>query len=237
MWDYYGYKPRKKKAKTDPLKQMAKLAKKFPDIQPVTIEGTKIAKTWWGIAWNKNLESYADYTNRIARGRSYVRSGAVIDLRVGTGFITAMVQGSRKTPYEITIQIKPLEQPKWDNIVQQSSHRIENMQILLEGRFPQEMAELFTAKGSGLFPSPKEIVFSCSCPDWAEMCKHVAAALYGIGARFDQDPTLLFKLRDIDFAVLLKKSIDDKMQSLLKNANRKTSRVIDDDKTEELFGI
>jgi len=97
--------------------------------------------------------------------------------------------------------------------------------------------ELFTKKGSGLFPLPKEIHFNCSCPDWAYMCKHVAATLYGIGVRFDKDPTLFFSLRDINFTELLKKSVAEKMNSMLKNADAVTKRVIRDMDTYELFGI
>lgn len=237
MWGYYQYKP-KKKASVDIAKQIAKLAKKNPGISPVIIKGTKIATTWWGIAWNKNLESYADYTNRIARGRSYVRSGAVIDLQIGTCMVSALVQGSRRAPYEINIKIAPLDKKRWDSIVAVSSNKIENLESLASGKFPQEMAELFTGRSSGLFPSPREISFGCSCPDWADMCKHVAAVLYGIGARFDEDPTLLFKLRDIDFEILLKKSIDQKMQNMLRNAGKKSKRVMDDETdTMDLFGV
>ena len=239
MWDYYKPRP-KKKTKIEIAKQVAKLAKKNPDISPVIIDGTKIATKWWGIAWNKNLESYADYSNRIARGRSYVRSGAVIDLKIETNTVNALVQGSRRAPYEILIKIKPLDKQRWDEIVDSSSHKIENMEALASGKFPQEMAQMFTGKGSGLFPSPEEISFDCSCPDWADMCKHVAAALYGIGARFDEDPLLLFKLRDIDFEVLLKKSIDQKLENMFKNVGKKSNRVLDGEgefDTMDLFGV
>jgi len=236
MWDSYRYKPRKK-AKLDIKKQIEKMTSKNPYISPVILKGNKIATTWWGIAWNNNLERYADYSNRIARGRSYVRSGAVLDLKIDTGTVTALVQGSRKTPYKVAITIAALDKKRWDGIVQASSNKIENIEALASGKFPAEMAELFTGLGSGLFPSPKEISFSCSCPDWADMCKHVAAVLYGIGARFDEDPILLFKLRDIDFAILLKKSVDQKMQSLLKNADKKSSRVMEDVDTMKLFGV
>ena len=90
---------------------------------------------------------------------------------------------------------------------------------------------------SELFPSPKEIKFRCSCPDYAYMCKHVAATLYAIGARFDQDPTLFFSLRGVDFSVLIKKSIDEKMKSLLKNARKKSPRIIKDADIGDLFGL
>ncbi|MDD2510270.1 MAG: SWIM zinc finger family protein [Syntrophomonas sp.] len=217
--------------------QLEKLKKKNPDLAPVVIAGSKLATTWWGKAWNKNLESYADYSNRIGRGRSYVRNGAVLDLQIEIGLVTALVQGSVKKPYQIKIEIAPLANEKWEYILKVCNHKIDNLAELIEGTFPKELEELFTLKGAGLFPSAKEIQFSCSCPDWAGMCKHVAAVLYGIGARFDQDPTLFFKLRDIDFEVLLKKTIEQKMQSLLANSGRTSPRVIDDQDVFELFGV
>ena len=237
MWNnygYYEYKP--KKTKSELATQIEKLRKKNPNIQPVIIEG-KIANTWWAQAWNKNLESYADYSNRIGRGRSYVKGGYVIDLSIAPGKVQALVQGTRAKPYEITVEIDPLAPKKWDSIVKRCSHKIENLEKLASGSFPQEFIELFTNKGEGLFPSPKEIHFSCSCPDWAYMCKHVAAVLYGIGARFDNDPTLFFLLREIDFSELLKKSVDEKMKNMLKNAGNITERVMNDVNTYELFGV
>ncbi|MCL1808975.1 MAG: hypothetical protein FWG42_04295 [Clostridiales bacterium] len=237
MWNYYdyGYKPRKKPK--DPAAQLAKLRKKNPDIKPVILEGKKLARTWWGMAWNKNLESYADYESRIVRGRSYVRSGAVLDLSVGSGGAHALVSGSASKPYEITVKIEPLPKKKWDALMKKCSHKIASLEDLASGKFPEELMELFMDKGGGLFPSPKEISFSCSCPDWAYMCKHVAAALYGIGARFDDDPMLFFTLRDIDFTELLKKTVEEKMKSMLKNAGKATGRVIKDVDTHELFGV
>lgn len=236
----YGYYPpyvsaAEKKAKAK--KEIEKLKKKNPDIHPITIEGTKIAKTWWGVAWNKNLESYADYVNRIGRGRSYVRNGCVLDLKVAAGSVTALVAGSGRKPYSVTLQIKPLEKKKWDSIVKVCGNQIESIAELTEGKFPRELEEIFSLKGQGLFPSPKEISFDCSCPDWASMCKHVAAVLYGIGARFDEDPTLFFKLRQIDVELLLKKSIEEKMNSLLKNSGKKTGRVMEDADIGSLFGV
>ena len=234
MWDYYNYRPKKKPL--DPEKQIAKLRKKNPGIQPVVIEG-KLARSWWAQSWNWNLEGYADYSNRIGRGRSYVKGGYVLDLSISPGEVRSLVQGTKAKPYEVVIMIEPLKEKKWGEIVSRCSRKIGNLEDLVSGRFPQELMELFTSRGDGLFPSPKEIKFSCSCPDWASMCKHVAATLYGIGARFDSDPTLFFLLRDIDFAHLLKKSVDEKMKSLLKNAGNVTSRVMSDVDTLELFGV
>jgi uncharacterized Zn finger protein len=237
MWrEYYGYSYKPRKTQADIAKQVEKLRKKNPHIQPVTIDG-KLAKTWWAQAWNKNLESYADYSNRIERGRSYVRSGAVLDLSITPAQVHALVQGSRAKPYEVTVSIDPLPKAKWDKIIGQCSHKIGSLEELVAGKFPQEFMELFASRGEGLFPSPQEIHFICSCPDWAYMCKHVAAVLYGIGARFDNDPTLFFLLRDIDFAELLKKSVDEKMKSMLKNAGKPTGRIMKDVNTLELFGV
>ena len=235
MWDYYSYsyKPR---APKDPAAQLAKLRKKNPNIKPVIID-SKLAKTWWAQAWNRNLEGYADYSNRIGRGRSYVRSGAVLDLQIAPGEVRAIVQGSRVKPYDITVKINPLPKAKWNAITKQCSHKIASLEELASGKFPKEFMELFTNRGDGLFPSPKEISFNCSCPDWASMCKHVAAVLYGIGARFDTDPMLFFLLRDVSFAELLKKSIDDRMQSMLKNAGKPTQRVMEGADIKKLFGL
>ena len=231
--EYVSVAEKKEKAK----KQIEKLKKKNPNLAPIVIEGKNIANTWWGKAWNKNLESYADYSNRISRGRSYVRNGAVLDLQIETGVVKALVQGSEKKPYDIEIKIVPLSNEKWDSILKLCNHKIDNLAELVEGKFPKELEEIFTLKGKGLFPTEKEIKFSCSCYDWADMCKHVTAVLYGIGARFDEDPTLFFKLRNIDFEVLLKKTIEKKMQSLLENSDKKSNRVLDDKDVFELFGV
>jgi len=229
----YWYKPREQK---DPSAQLGRLRRKNPDVRPVVIGG-KLAVSWWAQSWNKNLESYADYSNRIGRGRSYVKKGAVLDLSIAPGKAMALVQGSRARPYEISVRIDPLPKKKWDAITERCSYKIASLEDLVSGKFPEEFAELFTNRGDGLFPSPKEIHFECTCPDWAEMCKHVAATLYGIGARFDEDPTLFFLLRDIDFTELLKKSVNEKMENMLKNAGKATPRVIKDADTFELFGV
>lgn len=237
FYDYYpeyvSVAERREKSK----KQIEKLKKKNPNLAPVVIEGKNIANTWWGKAWNKNLEIYADYSNRISRGRSYVRNGAVLDLKIEADIVNALVQGSDRNPYKIEIKITPLSNEKWESILKLCNHKIDNLAELVEGKFPKELEEIFTLKGSGLFPTEKEIKFSCSCYDSASMCKHITAALYGIGARFDEDPTLFFKLRNIDFEVLLKKTIEQKMQNMLENSNKKSDRVLDDDDVFGLFGV
>jgi uncharacterized Zn finger protein len=237
MWDRYPEYVSAAKKKANANKALAKLKKKNPNTRPVIISGNKIAKTWWGSAWNNNLESYADYTNRIGRGRTYVRNGSVLDLQIEPESVTAIVAGSRSTPYTVRVDISALPTTKWTKITEICARSIANIDELVQGRFPTELTTLFTQKGEGLFPSTKEIKFSCTCPDWAYMCKHVAAVLYGIGARFDEDPTLFFKLRNIEIEALIKKSIDEKMENMLKNSDKKTTRVMKDADIGSLFGI
>lgn len=238
-YDYYGY-PRyvsvgEKRARA--RRKLEQLRKKHPDIRPVVIEGNPLVRTWWGKAWNSNLSKYADYANRVGRGRSYLRHGAVLDLQIRPGRVSSLVQGSRGNPYKITIEIKPTSRSIWKKIRAACEGQVASLQELLEGRFPKGLTELFTAKGSGLFPSPKEIEFTCSCPDWAYMCKHVAATLYGIGTRLDEDPSLFFVLRKLNMEDLITQAVRDKSARLLKQAKKKTSRVIDDADLGDVFGI
>ena len=219
------------------LKSREKLKKKNPDIAPVIISGRKLARTWWGIAWNDNLESYSDYANRIGRGRSYVRNGAVLDLQITPGNIRALVQGNRKKPYQVDIAIQPLAKDTWEAITKACEGKIDSLQELIEGKFPKALSELFTVQGKGLFPAPEEISLNCSCPDWAYMCKHVAAVLYGIGARLDDNLELFFILRKVKIDVLISTAINQKSQTLLEKANTKSHRIIDDADISGMFGI
>lgn len=237
---YYSYYPpyvtvTEKKEKA--AKKLAQLKKKDPDIQPVVIEGSMLAKTWWGKSWNKNLESYADYSNRIGRGRSYVRNGAVLDLKIEPGEVKAIVQGSQSKPYVVIIKIKPIRKDNWIKIKESCQGLLDSLPELLEGNFPKTLSVIFMAKGEGLFPSSDEIKLSCSCPDWANMCKHVAATLYGIGARLDENPMLFFTLRNADVHELISQAVDDHTQNLLKIAENKSVRVLEDLDLEDMFGI
>lgn len=241
MWDYYSSRfPRyvsvgEKRAKAE--RKLMQLKKKNPDITPLILQGAKLAHSWWGKAWNLNLEKYADYSNRIGRGRSYIRNGFVLDFKINSGEVTALVQGTRTSPYKVAIKINPLDKKAWNEIKKECEGKIESLQELIEGRVPEELREIFTAKGTGLFPSPKEIKFSCSCPDWASMCKHVAATLYGVGVKLDQDPKLFFKLRNAEMDDLITKALQDKSKKMLKKAEKKTSRAIDDLDAAGIFGI
>jgi len=224
-----------KKAKAE--KKLAQLRKKRPDITPVVIEGKTLARTWWGKSWNRNLERYADYSNRIGRGKNYVRHGAVLDLKIENGRVTALVQGTRAKPYEVVVRIAPVKKANWDHIRKQCQGELRSLPDLLSGKFPRELGDIFLSEGKGLFPTPKEISFDCSCPDWASMCKHVAATLYGIGARLDEDPLLFFTLRQADTEELVARAVQGKTGDLLARAGRKSTRVIDDADLSGLFGI
>ncbi|MDR1992772.1 MAG: SWIM zinc finger family protein [Nitrososphaerota archaeon] len=218
-------------------RQLENLKKTNPNICPVIIEGNTITKSWWGKAWTKNLESYADYSNRIGRGRSYVRNGFVIDLQIEAGQVDALVCGSSSYPYKIRVTIQELQKEKLISLAKLCNNQINGLEELVEGRFPKNLEELFTEKNQGLFPSNREIKFDCSCPDSAYMCKHVCAVLYAIGARFDADPTLFFKLRGVEFNVFLAKTVEEKMNNMLKNAGKISNRIIADEEAAKLFDI
>lgn len=201
-WGYY-YPPRltvaQRRAKA--TREVAKLKKKGQTVTPVAIGGNKIATTFWGKAWCDNLESYSDFENRLPRGRSYVKNGSVCDLQVEPGQVTALVCGTEL--YRIAIKIQALPVDTWKAIKAQCAGQIGSLIELLQGRLSKGVMEVVTRRDGGLFPKPREIGMDCSCPDWADMCKHVAAALYGVGARLDQQPELLFKLRKVDHLELI----------------------------------
>lgn len=201
-WDYY-YKPYVSAAERRRLAEATakKLTKKGEKLEPIEISGRGIATTFWGVAWCDNLEAYSDYANRLPHGRTYVRNGSVIDLKISRGKVTALVQGSDL--YKVTIQIEPLPAKRWKAFKQSAAGKVTNLLDLLQGKLSKDILAAVTAKGSGLFPSPAEIKLKCSCPDWADMCKHVAAVLYGVGARLDRQPELFFALRGVDVQELV----------------------------------
>ncbi len=212
--------------------------KKNSDIQPVHVSGRKIAKTWWGEHWCDNLERYADYSNRIGRGRSYVRHGAVLDLRISEGEIKAVVKGSRAAPYNVSVSVEKLSEEKSDKLCKASARAVDSLADLLGGKFPQELKSLFFDRKDGIYPAPAEISFNCSCPDWASMCKHVAAALYGVGRRLDDSPGMLFQLRSVSVEDLVEKTLDDSTDELMKKADSASGDdVMKDADIESVFGI
>ena len=195
---YYGWGPKPSVAqqRREAEKKLAQMRKQGARLEPVVLEGTKIASSFWGKSWCTNLEGYSDYANRLPRGRSYVRHRAVIDLNIAKGEVAALVNGS--SLYTVRITIAPLAASTWTGICSDCSGSIDTMVELLQGRLAKAVMDRVCRTGDGLFPGPKEIKLSCSCPDGASMCKHVAATLYGVGARLDSRPELLFVLRGVD---------------------------------------
>jgi uncharacterized Zn finger protein len=232
---YYGYRPYvsvgQRRAKA--ARYAATLAKQEKrQLTPISIAGRAIASSFWGQAWCTNLESYSDFDNRLPRGRTYVRNGSVIDLQIEKGKVRAIVSGSEI--YNVTIGIKTLSRPLWKKIKSDTGQSILSLMDLLQGRFDQAVMQRLCQKAGGLFPQPAEIDMACSCPDWAGMCKHIAAVLYGVGARLDTTPELLFMLRSVDHLELvhqataadnLNRSLDSSAQGLAGS------------NLEELFGI
>ena len=231
---WWGYKPyvsvaqRQAKAK----RHAADLANKGQTCCPIQIEGMKIARTFWGMAWCDHLESYSDFANRLPRGRSYVRNGSVIDLQIAPGKIKAIVCGSEI--YNIKIDIKPLAAPAWKNIQGRCAGQISSLVELLQGKLSKGVMEIITCRQTGMFPSPQEISLDCSCPDWADMCKHVAAVLYGIGARLDNQPELLFTLRGVDHLDLIEQAGQAPLSAGESSRSRQTLAAGD---LSDVFGI
>jgi uncharacterized Zn finger protein len=231
---YGNWKPYVPVAKRRQLaeKAAAKANKAGANYTPVSITGRTIATTFWGKAWCENLESYSDFANRLPRGRTYVRNGSVIDLKIEPGKIKASVMGSEL--YQIEINVDPVPAQQWQNIAKDCTGSIASLVELLQGKLSKGVMERICQPKTGLFPSPKEIHLQCSCPDWATMCKHVAAVLYGIGARLDQQPELLFTLRKVDAQELITQAMQQPAKT--KKAPAK-GRVLDDAALGDVFGI
>jgi uncharacterized Zn finger protein len=233
-YDCYGFRPYVPVAarRAQAARALAKLQKKGHKMSPVAIEGRKIATTFWGESWCDNLERYSDYANRLPRGRTYVRNGSVVDLQVGPGSVTALVSGSMM--YDVKVTVGPVAPARWRAICKDCSGAIDSLVELLQGRFSKGVMTRLCEEKAGLFPSPRDILFTCSCPDWASMCKHVVAVLYGIGARLDHQPELLFTLRNVDSQDLIAKAGYDLSKKHKAPAGVK---VLASDDLSEMFGI
>ncbi len=230
----YGWKPyvsvaeRRRRA----ARKMESLRKKGVDVQPVTIEGRKIAKSFWGEAWCGHLESFSDFANRLPRGRTYVRNGSVCHLAIAKARIEAKVSGSAL--YDVKVEIKTLPGKQWSAIKGRCGGQIGSLLELLEGRLSDHVMAVVTDRQDGLFPAPKEISFECSCPDWAVMCKHVAAVLYGVGARLDVQPELLFLLRGVNHEELIEADAAAAVAGATKRGKSKRLAAAD---LSDVFGI
>lgn len=233
-FDYDGFRPyvsvaeRRRRAQ----RETQQLKKKGHPVSPVVIEGRAIARTFWGKAWCDNLERYSDFSNRLPRGRTYVRNGSVVDLQIAPGEVAATVSGSHI--YKVALKVSAVPKARWTSICADCAGAIDSLVELLQGRFSRGVMERICQQKTGLFPAPSEIEFSCSCPDWASMCKHVAAVFYGIGARLDEQPELLFKLRRVDEKDLIAKA--GKGLSLSKQGPAE-DRVLAAGGLSELFGL
>ncbi len=231
---YWGNKPyqsvaaRLKKAEA----AIAKAKKSGKSMLPIAASRGAITKTFWGKAWCDNLEHYSDYSNRLPRGLSYARNGSVIDLCVAPGEVRAQVMGSAL--YKVVVTVKALPKKQWQAISSACSGSIDSLVELLQGQLSNAVMENICKPGSGLFPAPKEIEFQCSCPDWALMCKHVAAVLFGVGVRLDQQPELLFSLRKVDVNDL----VSHARVSLSVPGSRPVSgKLLEDAMLGDVFGI
>jgi len=231
---YFSWKPRLSTAalRAKAERNAATLRKKDSLLAPVAARSGAIARTFWGKAWCTNLERYSDFDNRLPRGRSYLRHGAVIDLRITQGKVAAQVVGSRL--YKVEVKVAAVPAPRWNAICTDCTGTIDSLVELLQGRLSQSVMERLCRPQTGLFPAPKEIVFTCSCPDWAAMCKHVAAALYAVGARMDEQPEVLFTLRKVDANALVARAGAGLGSAKQGPAAGKT---LDASKLGELFGI
>ncbi|MDM8520447.1 SWIM zinc finger family protein [Anaerolineales bacterium HSG6] len=164
------------------------------------------ASSWWATRWIKALEKIMN-SGRLGRGRTYARRGQVLSITEVEGGVEAKVQGSRRTPYKVSIGIEVLSDDQWAQVIEALSNQAIFTAQLLNGQMPDEIESVFSAVGISLFPSKKSELFTdCNCPDWANPCKHIAAAHYLLGEQFDDDPFMIFRLRG--------RSKDDLLQSL-----------------------
>ncbi len=220
------------KRRAEAEKVAAKAKKSGQDLQPVRIGGRAIASTFWGKAWCDNLEAYSDYENRLPRGRTYVHNGSVIDLKIEPGKVRAQVMGS--SLYQIEIGIAAVQDTQWKSLAKECTGSIASLVELLQGKLSKAVMEHICQPKTGLFPVPTDINLACSCPDWATMCKHVAAVLYGVGARLDAQPELLFTLRQVDANELVTQATE---VSVTTQKAPSRGKVLDDTLLADVFGI
>ena len=215
-------------------RETEKMKKKGQDIQPVEIEGRTIARSFWGKGWCTHLESFGDYSNRLPRGRTYVRNGSVCHLGIEKGKVTAMVSGS--SLYKVTVDVTPLKAPAWQTLKKRCTGKIGSLIELLQGNLSDEIMKAVVDREHGLFPKPGEIRYGCNCPDWADMCKHVSAVMYGIGARLDTQPELLFLLRGVEHEELI--TTDAATDAIVgTGSSRSRRRTLAGEELKNVFGV
>ena len=232
----YGWRPYVPVAQrqAQARREIAKLAKKSGlAASPIVLEGRTIARTFWGKSWCDNLEAYSDFENRLPRGRTYVRNGSVVDLQISHVKVSALVSGSEL--YKIEVKIKPLKPELWKSIQTECAGKIDSLIELLQGKLSSAVMQIVTRHEKGLFPTPGEIDLNCSCPDWADLCKHVAASLYGVGAMLDRNPALLFVLRGVDPADLISKA--SAAEAVRQTSGAKAAPALSEAEVADVFGI
>lgn len=226
MWGWRKYVPVAKQ-REQAKRKIDQLKKKGIVIQPIEIQGRTIAKKFWGKRWCEHLETFADFENRLPRGRTYARNGSICHLKIEDTLVEAFVSGSKL--YTVKIKIKPLKKQQWKQIKKKCTGEIGSLLELLKGEFSDQLMEVVTNPKEGLFPTEEEIDFSCNCPDWADMCKHVAAALYGVAARLDEHPEYLFLLRAVNAQELV--------STTFKTESIKTENLLEQTALGEVFDI
>jgi uncharacterized Zn finger protein len=231
-WSYKPYVSAGEKRRRA-SKEATSLGEKGQKLNPVRVEGRTISKSFWGRAWCENLESYSDFENRLPRGRTYLRNGSVVDFQIVPGEIRALVYGSEL--YRIAIKIKPVPKAEWKALKSDCAGQVGSLMDLLQGKLSAQVMEVITRRETGLFPRPTEITLSCSCPDWAGMCKHVAASLYAVGVRLDESPELLFLLRGADHLELVTEATESVTTGV--STLSEGSVALTGDNLEEIFGI
>ena len=238
LWDAFPPYVSVAERRESGLRHAATLAGKGRALRPAmaAIRGRRLAATFWGRAWCDNLTAYASMLNRLDRGRAYLRNGLVIDLQIEAGRVTALVSGSDL--YEVRIDIAPVPRGRWSSLVKACAGKIDSVVELLAGRLDESVMAHVCRQGTGLFPAPAEIGYACTCPDGAGggwLCKHVAATLYGVGVRLDEDPEMLFRLRQVAHADLLARATAGLVAGA--PASRSGRRLIAADQVSALFGI
>jgi uncharacterized Zn finger protein len=198
--------------------------------EPVALSGGRgITRTFWGRSWCENLERYSDFASRLPRGRTYARNGSVLDLVVAPGRVVAHVAGHEL--YRVEVEIARLAARRWRDVIAACGGRVASVVALLEGSLSDDVLAVLTDAKGGLFPEPDEIALACSCPDVAQLCKHLAAALYAVGARLDERPELFFVLRQVDQHELLA------VAPSLRRGVRAQAKTIAAENLSSIFGI
>lgn len=188
-WEFY-YRPSQPRAVKDGIKAKSQ-------------RGAFVSR-WWSQRWISLLESFG-WENRLQRGRSYARRGQVVNLNISKGLVRSRVQGSQPKPYSVTIKMNQISDSDWEKVVDAMAKQAIFAASLLAGEMPQNIEEAFGAAGMKLFPSVKDLETDCSCPDWVNPCKHIAAVYYLLGERFDEDPFFIFLLRGCSKEELMEK--------------------------------